>query len=52
MKRSRIRTALLVTMTLLLITTAIASAHGGTNPGIMPPTSRVQGLTYAEWSAR
>jgi hypothetical protein len=52
MKRSRIRTALLVTMALLLITTAIASAHGGANPGVLPPTSRVHGLTYGEWSAR
>jgi hypothetical protein len=48
MKRSRIRTALLATIALLLITSVIASAHGGANPGVLPPTSRVQGLSYGE----
>jgi hypothetical protein len=51
MKQLRIRTVLAVTLALVLITTSIASA-GGANPGVLPPTSRVQGLTYGEWSAR
>ena len=42
MKTSRMRTALLVTMVLLLATTAIAGAHSA-SPGVLPPTSRVQG---------
>lgn len=52
MKRPRIRTVLVAAMALLLITTTIAGAHGGANPGVLPPNSRVQGLTYGEWSAR
>lgn len=52
MKRSRIRTALVITLALLLTTTAIAGAHNGANPGVLPPTSRVQGLTYGGWSAQ
>jgi hypothetical protein len=38
-------------MALLLITTTIASAKS-TNPGVLPPNSRVQGLTYGGWIAR
>jgi hypothetical protein len=53
MKRLRIRmTVVLVIMVLLLITQSVASAHGNANPGVLPPNSRVQGLTYGEWSAR
>jgi hypothetical protein len=52
MKRSRIRTALVITLALLLTTTAIAGARNGANPGVLPPTSRVQGLTYGRWSAQ
>ena len=52
MKHSRMRTTLLVTMVLLLTTTAIAGARSSANPGVFPPTSRVQGLTYGDWLAR
>lgn len=52
MKRPRIRPALVGAMALLLITTTFAGALGGANPGVLPPNSRIQGLTYGEWSAR
>jgi hypothetical protein len=37
---------LLVAVALVLITTSIASAHGSVNPGVLPPNSSVQELTY------
>ena len=52
MKRLRIQIVVVVTVILLLITVSIASSRGNPNPGILPPNSRVQGLTYGEWSAR
>jgi hypothetical protein len=51
MKPTRIRTVWVVTIALLLVTTSVASARNA-NPGILPPNSRVQGLTYGEWSAQ
>ncbi len=51
MKQSRILTIIVVTVVLLLITFLIAFAGGNKNPGVLPPNSRVQGLTYGEWSA-
>lgn len=51
MNNSRIRTALVISMALLLMMTAIAGASSA-NPGVLPPTSRVQGLTYGDWSAQ
>jgi len=48
----RLRLCLTLTLALLLITTSVASAGRNANPGILPPNSRVQGLTYGEWSAR
>jgi hypothetical protein len=35
-----------------LATVSTASGRGNPNPGILPPNSRIQGLTYGEWSAR
>ena len=52
MKRYRNQIAIVVTVLLLLTTVSIASSRGNANPGILPPNSRVQGLTYGEWSAR
>jgi hypothetical protein len=52
MKHSRIQAVLLVAVALVLITTSIASAHGSVNPDVLPPTSRVQGVTYGGWIAR
>lgn len=43
---------LMVVLLLLLITQSVASAHGNANPGVLPPNSRVQGLTYGEWSVK
>jgi hypothetical protein len=51
MKPTRIRTVWVVTIALLLVTTSVAGARNA-NPGILPPNSRVHGLTYGEWSAR
>jgi hypothetical protein len=51
MKRLRTWSILMAATALLLITTTIASA-GGANPGVLPPGSRVQGLTYGEWLAK
>jgi hypothetical protein len=52
MNRSRISIIFVVATACLVITAPIASAHGGANPGVLPPTSRIQGLTYGDWSAR
>jgi hypothetical protein len=41
----------MVAMILLSITTTVAGA-GGANPGVLPPNSRVQGLTYGGWIAQ
>jgi hypothetical protein len=46
----RLRVCLIVTLALLLITVSVAGAGGNANPGVLPPNSRVQGLTYGEWS--
>ncbi len=47
----RLRLCLILTVALLLFTGSLASADRNTNPGILPPNLRVQGLTYGEWSA-
>jgi hypothetical protein len=52
MKRYRIHIIVVVTAILVLTTVSIASSRGNVNPGILPPNSQVQGLTYGEWSAR
>ena len=53
MKRIRIQIVVVVVIiALLLITVYSASARGRANPGVLPPNSRVQGLTYGEWSAK
>jgi len=41
----------MLTLALLLVTVSVAGAGGNANPGILPPNSRVQGLTYGEWAA-
>lgn len=52
MKRLRIRIVVVVTIVLLLVTVSIVSVRGSANPRILPPNSRVQGLTYGEWSVK
>jgi hypothetical protein len=48
----RLNVCLILTLVLLLVTSSVASAGRNPNPGILPPNSRVQGLTYGEWSAK
>lgn len=48
---SRLRLCLILTLALLLVTASLAGAAGNVNPGILPPDSRMQGMTYGEWSA-
>lgn len=52
MKHYRIQIAIVLAIILVLTAAAVVSAHGNKNPGILPPNSKVQGLTYGEWSAR
>lgn len=52
MKQVKILSIVAVVAALLMGTVYIASAGGNKNPGVLPPNSRVQGLTYGEWSAR
>jgi hypothetical protein len=52
MKKFRILSIIAVVVVLLLGTVYIASARGNKNPGVLPPNSRVQGMTYGEWSAK
>ncbi len=49
-KRMRMRTVVVVSAALLLTTLAITGAQGSSNPGVLPPNSKVQGLTYGQWS--
>jgi hypothetical protein len=48
----RLRVCLILTLVTLLVTVSVSSASGNANPGVLPPSSRVKGLTYGEWSAR
>ena len=52
MKRLKVLSIIVVVAVLLLGTVYIASARGNKNPRVLPPNSRVQGLTYGEWSAK
>lgn len=51
MNRIKILSIIALVAVLLLGTVYIASARGNRNPGVLPPNSRVQGMTYGEWSA-
>jgi len=46
----RLRMCLIVALALLLVTVSVAGASGNANPGVLPPSSQVQGRTYGEWS--
>ncbi len=50
MKKLQILAVVVVVVVLLAGTVYIASARGNRNPGVLPPNSRVQGMTYGEWS--
>lgn len=52
MNRLRLLTLVVVVVLLLSGTVYIVFAHGNANPRILPPNSRVEGLTYGEWSAK
>jgi hypothetical protein len=52
MKNIRTIVILAVTLTLLFSTVIIVTAHSNANPGVLPPTSRVQSLTYGQWLAK
>jgi hypothetical protein len=53
MKRTYVQmTTVVILVALLSIPASVASGGGNANPGILPPNSRVQGLTYGEWSAQ
>jgi hypothetical protein len=41
-----------VALALLVVTVPIAGAAGNPNPRVIPPNSRVQGLTYGGWMAK
>jgi hypothetical protein len=47
----QLRVCLILTLALLLATVSVAGAGGNSNPGILPPNLRVQGMTYGEWNA-
>ena len=51
MKKIQILSVVAVVVFLLLGSVYIVSARGNKNPGVLPPNSSVQGMTYGEWSA-
>ena len=50
MKKIQILSVVVVAVVLLLGTVYIVSARSNKNPGVLPPNSSVQGMTYGEWS--
>jgi hypothetical protein len=51
MKRIQVLSIIAVTVVLLVSIVLVAYARGNANPRVLPPTSRVQGLTYGDWQA-
>jgi hypothetical protein len=51
MKRIQVLSIIAVTVVVLVSIVVVAYARGNTNPRVLPPTSRVQGLTYGDWLA-
>jgi len=51
MKRIQVLSIIAVTVVLAVSIVVVAYARGNTNPRVLPPTSRVQGLTYGDWLA-
>jgi hypothetical protein len=52
MKITRILTVSIVIASMLLMTVAIPGVQAGANPGVLPPTAKVQGLTLGEWGTK
>lgn len=51
MKRMQVLAIIAVAVVLLVSVVLVAYARGNRNPGVLPPTSRVQGLAYGDWAA-
>ena len=51
MKKSRVLSASVLIAALLFMTVSIPTVQGETNPAVLPPTARVQGMTLGEWGA-
>lgn len=52
MKRMQVLAIIAVAVVLLVSVVLVAYARGNRNPGVLPPTSRVQGLAYGDWAAK
>jgi len=52
MKRIQVLAIIAVAVVLLVSVVLVAYARGNRNPGVLPPTSRVQGLAYGDWVAK
>lgn len=52
MKRAYVISIIVVAVILLVGAVFVTRARGSSNPTVLPPTSRVQGLTYGEWLAK
>jgi hypothetical protein len=50
--RSNVKAVILTAITPLLLTLPTAAQSGNPNPGVLPPNSSPQGMTYGEWSAK
>ena len=51
MKRIQVLSIIAVTVVVVASGAVVAYARGNRSPGVLPPTSRVQGLTYGDWLA-
>ncbi len=51
MRMLKVLTISVLVATLLLIYVPVQGALGAANPGVLPPTARVQGMTLGEWGA-
>jgi hypothetical protein len=52
MNRVKIVSLIALTAVLVLGTGVVAYARYNANPAVLPPTSRIEGLTYGEWLAK
>lgn len=52
MKRVQVISIIVVAIFLLLGGVFIMRVRGSSNPSVLPPTSKVQGLTYGDWLAK
>jgi hypothetical protein len=52
MKRIQVLSIIAVTVVVVVSGVALAYARGNRSPGVVPPTSRVQGLTHGDWQAK